>query len=545
MAFLPEESTFPSGIYQLETTDPCLGGPEGCDNAGIRALGNRTRYLKDHLDTLETVVTQAEAEAGTATTVRGWTAQRVRQAINVAVAAVVNSAPTVLDTLSELASALGNDANFATTITNLIGTKSSKTDVQGCVYNFSVAGGTADALTATFTPAIAAIADQTVFVRALSANETTSPTLAVNALSAITLVKGNNLPLDLGDIAGPGHWLEIKLDYVLGKAVLINPAHGIAQIGLRGLAKDLTGFATGLDAHCYFTASSIILESANGGYIKRENVSYDINTAAAAGINSVDSGTVAAASWYSIWAIYNPITNTDGAVAALVPSLTGSATAGSGVITGLSSTASMKIGMPIRASYFRAGTVIKSIDSGSQITLSTPSSSPGSLSIEFVYEPVMPAGYVYGAHISYIHTDGLAGKYPFSFKQRGNSFIYVNVAGSNMPQLQSMAAGVVGTWASSAPTYAGVATNYYVPPTATKILLCVSNSYNGGSTSAFAIASNANQGGVVDLNPPRIASNIANSALLRGDLEIEESNIHAAANASGFAMLVYGWEDSR
>jgi hypothetical protein len=34
---------------------------------------------------------------------------------------LVNAAPTTLDTLNELATALGNDANFATTVTNNIG----------------------------------------------------------------------------------------------------------------------------------------------------------------------------------------------------------------------------------------------------------------------------------------------------------------------------------------------------------------------------------------------------------------------------------------
>jgi hypothetical protein len=37
--------------------------------------------------------------------------------------ALVNGASTTLDTLQELAAALGNDANFSATITNLIGTK--------------------------------------------------------------------------------------------------------------------------------------------------------------------------------------------------------------------------------------------------------------------------------------------------------------------------------------------------------------------------------------------------------------------------------------
>ena len=45
--------------------------------------------------------------------------------VNSAVAGIVSSAPDTLDTLNELAQALGDDANFSTTVTNLIGTKAS------------------------------------------------------------------------------------------------------------------------------------------------------------------------------------------------------------------------------------------------------------------------------------------------------------------------------------------------------------------------------------------------------------------------------------
>ena len=44
------------------------------------------------------------------------------------VAQIVDSAPATLDTLNELAAALGDDANFATTVTDSIATKVSKTD---------------------------------------------------------------------------------------------------------------------------------------------------------------------------------------------------------------------------------------------------------------------------------------------------------------------------------------------------------------------------------------------------------------------------------
>jgi len=46
--------------------------------------------------------------------------------VNTSVSNLVNSAPSTLDTLNELATALGNDANFSTTITNSIGGKVSK-----------------------------------------------------------------------------------------------------------------------------------------------------------------------------------------------------------------------------------------------------------------------------------------------------------------------------------------------------------------------------------------------------------------------------------
>ena len=53
--------------------------------------------------------------------------------VTTAVANLVNSAPTTLDTLNELATALGNDANFANTITTSISTKQSQLNGTGFV----------------------------------------------------------------------------------------------------------------------------------------------------------------------------------------------------------------------------------------------------------------------------------------------------------------------------------------------------------------------------------------------------------------------------
>lgn len=173
MANLPETPTWEPGIYQLEETDPVQGGPNGIDNQQGKQLANRTAWLKqlaeslgtDKLD-LSALASQAEAIAGTdntkwmtplrvaqaiaalasiamatdtvagkvelatsAETVAGVDSQRathpagVKAAIDSAVAALVNSSPTTLNTLSEIATALGNDPNFATSITAMIGGK--------------------------------------------------------------------------------------------------------------------------------------------------------------------------------------------------------------------------------------------------------------------------------------------------------------------------------------------------------------------------------------------------------------------------------------
>lgn len=56
MANLQEGEVWIEGIYQLETTDPVMGGADGIDNVQAKQLGSRTRYLKKGQDTLKTRV---------------------------------------------------------------------------------------------------------------------------------------------------------------------------------------------------------------------------------------------------------------------------------------------------------------------------------------------------------------------------------------------------------------------------------------------------------------------------------------------------------
>lgn len=147
MADLTESNVYEAGIYQLELTDPVIGGPDGISNRQAVQLANRTAWLKSAMRSGE--------------------------------------------------------------------------------MSIATAGGTANAITASFTPAISTLtAGMTLYIRAASANTTTSPTFTPNSgvVTAKTIVKGNNLALAAGDIAGDGHWIHLQYDATLDKWVLHNPA---------------------------------------------------------------------------------------------------------------------------------------------------------------------------------------------------------------------------------------------------------------------------------------------------------------------------------
>jgi len=100
-----------------------------------------------------------------------------------------------------------------------------KTSIKNVSILFTTAGGTSDAITAAFTPATTALGDgKFMVVRAGAANTTSTPTLAVDGLTAKTIVKGSNAALALNDIAGAGFYMLLTYDSSLDKYVLNNPA---------------------------------------------------------------------------------------------------------------------------------------------------------------------------------------------------------------------------------------------------------------------------------------------------------------------------------
>ena len=113
----------------------------------------------------------------------------------------------------------------------------------------ATAGGTADAITATYSPAPAAlVAGLTLYVRAASANATTTPQFSPNGLTGKVIVKNNNQALAVGDIAGAGHWLHLVYDATNGVWELMNPATFIGAVQTGGTANGVA----------YFNASKVL-----------------------------------------------------------------------------------------------------------------------------------------------------------------------------------------------------------------------------------------------------------------------------------------------
>lgn len=181
------------------------------DNRPLQDLASRDQLLADNLNAvlnlsgLGTGVTPI-ANGGTA----GTTAVQARTNLG----AASSGANADISTLGAL------------TATPLVVSQ----DIQNNVPKAATTGGTSDAITASFTPAITTLVNgMSLHVRASNANGTTTPTFTPNSgtVSPRTIIKGNNLPLAVNDIPGAGYWMILEYDSAFNAWVLLNPAQGV------------------------------------------------------------------------------------------------------------------------------------------------------------------------------------------------------------------------------------------------------------------------------------------------------------------------------
>ncbi len=159
-----------------------------------------------------------------------------------------------------------------------MGTGSAATDsvtlgqVQAGRANWSDGGGTADAITASYTPAVTSVTDGDLFyVRATAANATTTPTFTPNSgtVTARTIVKNGNVALAAGDIAGDGHELHLRYRSSDTKYELLNPkgsrytVNGLTEETSVATSDMLGGYDTSGTAERKFSVQNV-LKTING-----------------------------------------------------------------------------------------------------------------------------------------------------------------------------------------------------------------------------------------------------------------------------------------
>ena len=103
------------------------GGITDAPSDGSTYGRNNGAWIKVEMPDVSEFITETEADGKYATPAL----------VDSKVAALVNSAPATLDTLKELADALGNDANFSTTITTKLGEKVDKTTYESDKAEFA------------------------------------------------------------------------------------------------------------------------------------------------------------------------------------------------------------------------------------------------------------------------------------------------------------------------------------------------------------------------------------------------------------------------
>lgn len=139
--------------------------------------------------------------------------------------------------------------------------------------------GTVDAITAVFSPVFASLAASAGIVLAIplaGANATTTPTLAIDGLTAKTIVKSSNTALAAGDIPGADFVGLFVYDASLDKFQLINPVSSTeVKAGIQ--AQTYVAYTTGGSSTAYTLTPTPALTAL------AENQEFDVEFHTAAG----------------------------------------------------------------------------------------------------------------------------------------------------------------------------------------------------------------------------------------------------------------------
>lgn len=186
--------------------------------------------------------------------------------------------------------------------------------IQSNSFNFGVDTGTANAYAVTISPTPALIpgtSGPTGSFQALHGN-TGASTLSINGGTPIPIVRatGGTIQALVGLEIQAGQMVQLAYD---GTSFQMQTPSAAAASGtssntaIRGSYSNLKASATGTSATTTVTADEIILENSSNNYQTLRAVSLSI-AGTSVGANGLDTGSLAANTWYSTWVIWNGTT---------------------------------------------------------------------------------------------------------------------------------------------------------------------------------------------------------------------------------------------
>ena len=192
--------------------------------------------------------------------------------VDAKIASLVDSAPKTLDTLNELAAALGDDPNFATTITGKIGAKADKTELANYATTSALTSGLEGKADAVHTHTVSQITDLNLGNYATTTALTEGLAGKANSTHTHTIANVTGLQ-DALDAKATSEALTSGL---AGKAN-IEHTHEIADVD--GLQTALNGKAATDHTHSnYATTSSVAAAIAEAEFNTGHNTSSNIGS---------------------------------------------------------------------------------------------------------------------------------------------------------------------------------------------------------------------------------------------------------------------------
>ena len=141
-----------------------------------------------------------------------------------------------------------------------------------------IAAGTADVITVAFSRPVLSLVDHLSFqVRSLGPNITTTPTINIDGLGAVTIVKNGNQPLDLSDTGNAGNEMLFSYYADNNNLELMNPASGVFAKKFTSSEQAITSagsltIAHGLGVKPELTQCSLICKITEHGYAVDDDI---------------------------------------------------------------------------------------------------------------------------------------------------------------------------------------------------------------------------------------------------------------------------------